>query len=366
MAKNNLEVKKEGLRVESPETSKIRLLALRDKNLTRLFIITILVLVLMSIAGSGRFLNLQNFRSMSYQFPEIGILGIAIMIAMLTGGIDLSVVGIANLTGILAALTMTRLFDANAASSGAVTGIILLAILISVSVGLLCGLINGYLIAQIGITPILATLGTMQLFTGFAVVITKGPAVVGYPSQFLNLGNGTVLGLPIPLLVFIVIAVVFAILLNQTATGLKIYLLGTNPVASEFSGINNKKILIRTYLISGLLAAIAGIVMIARTNSAKADYGTSYVLQSVLIAVLGGINPAGGFGKISGLILAILSLQFLSSGFNMLRFSNFFKDFIWGALLIVVMVINYLTDVQRPRFLVRGGRQTNPSAGSKE
>ena len=114
-----------------------------------------------------------------------------------------------------------------------------------------------------------------------------------------------------------------------------------NPVASRFAGIDNFRVTLGAYLISGLhRLASPGLVIAVRANSAKADYGSSYLLLSILIAVLGGTNPYGGFGKVSGLVLAVLSLQFLSSGLNMLQISNFAVEMTWGALLLLVMVIN--------------------------
>lgn len=294
------------------------------------------------------FFTLDNFSSMAFQFPEFGLLAMAIMLTLLSGGIDLSIVGVANLSGILAALVLTRLLPAEASALQVVL-YSLLALATSLVTGLTCGLINGLLIAVVGITPILATLGTMELFTGIAIVITKGAAVFGFPELITFMGNGSLWIFPVPFLIFVVAAAVFAIILNKTAFSAELQLLGTNPVAARFSGLNNTKLLLQTYMLSGFLAALSGIVVLARTNSAKADYGSSYTLQAVLIAVLGGVNPAGGFGRVGGLVLAILTLQFLSSGFSMLRFSNFFKEFIWGAVLLVVMVINYLTNTRRER-----------------
>jgi len=284
---------------------------------------------------------------MSYQFPELGILSIAMMLAMLTGGIDLSVVGTANLAGILAAKLLTTLSPE--AAGGHIALLILGAIFVALGIGILCGIFNGFLVAKIGIPPILATLGTMQLYTGIALVITKGYAVLGYLEQFLFIGNGVLWIFPVPLILFVLVAFIFAMVLSKTVFGFYLFMLGTNATAARFSGINNTLVLLKTYLLSGFLAGLAGIIVIARTNSAKADYGTSYVLQAVLVCVLGGINPSGGFGTVSGLVLAILSLQFLSSGFNMLRFSNFFKEFIWGLVLLLVMVINYLSTLYQSR-----------------
>lgn len=320
----------------------------RDGNLMRLLGITVLVFATMSLLRPDLFFTIDNLSSMAFQFPEFGLLAIAIMITMLTGGIDLSVVGIANFSGILAALVLTRMIPPEAGPVQ-VALYSVLAVGVSLLTGVVCGLLNGFFVANVGIPPILATLGTMQLYTGIAIVITQGAAVYGFPGPINFIGNGSLWSLPVPFLVFAGFALAFALMLNKTAFGFKLYLMGTNPTASRFSGINNTRLLIQTYVLSGIMAAAAGFVVLARTNSAKADYGSSYTLQAILIAVLGGVNPSGGFGTVFGLVLAILSLQFLSSGFNMLRFSNFFKEFVWGAVLLLVMVINYLSNSRQVR-----------------
>lgn len=319
----------------------------RDPNLKRLAIICVLTFVIMGLLAPGSFLTMRNLRSMAFQFPEYGLLSIAILLAMLTGGIDLSVVGIANLSSILAALLLTR-FGSELSGVGELL-LILGAILVALITGLVGGALNGVLISRIGITPILATLGTMELFTGIGVVITKGTAVFGFPDRFVFIGNGTILGIPVPFLIFIVFAVIFSFLLRRTPFGFKLFMLGSNPTASQFSGIDKKEILVKTYVLTGILAACAGIVLMARTASAKADYGTSYTLQAILVAILGGTNPAGGFGTVIGVVLAVFSLQFLSSGFNHLQISNFAKDFVWGGLLLLVMAFNYIMNMRSER-----------------
>lgn len=332
-----------------------------DRNLGRLSVVALGILALMTVLNPGLFLTVDNFKSMSYQFPEFGLLAMAIMIAMLTGGIDLSTVGIANLSGVFAALVMTRLIP-QGAGVGLTIGMIGFAALLAVLTGAICGIFNGFLIGKLRIPAILATLGTMQLYTGISIVITRGYAVLGFPEAFLFVGNGTIGPVPVPLIVFVIFAALFALLLNRTAFGFELYLMGTNPTASKFSGINNIRMTVKTYLFSGLLSALAGLMIIARTNSAKADYGASYTLQAIVVAVMGGIDPAGGFGTVAGLVLAMLSLQFLSSGFNMLRlggsFSNYFRELIWGAVLLLVMVVNYLDARNR----MRGPRKKGPRA----
>jgi len=314
----------------------------------RLTVITVLIFVAMALlAPGGRFVSAANLSSMAFQFPEFAILALAMMLAMLTGGIDLSIIGIANLSAIAAALVLSTLFGAQAA--GADAGLaIALAIAAALAVGCLAGLANGVAIGVFGLPPILATLGTGLMFTGLAVAVTGGSAVIGFPDAFATLGNGAVLGVPVPLIIFAVLAVAVALVLNRTAFGLKVRMLGTNPLAARFAGVDDLAVTLRTYVVSGGLAAVAGLVIMSRANSAKADYGASYLLLSILICVLGGINPYGGFGRVAGLVLAVLSLQFLSSGLNMLQVSNFARELIWGALLLLVMVVNGI-GFRRPR-----------------
>lgn len=302
----------------------------------QLLLVCIAVLITMSFANP-RFLNAYNFESMAFFLPELGILSIAVMIAMLTGGIDLSIVGLANLSAITAGLFFQRMGGAEAG-----IGTVLIGVAIALSVGLLGGLINGWLISRLRITPILATLGTGQVFTGLALVLTGGPAIVGFPAAWNAIGNAKLGPIPVPFVIFIAVCVGVWLLLSRTAFGLQLMLIGTNPRAAVFAGINRARMLMYSYALTGLLAAMAGIILSGRTNAAKSDYGASYLLQAVLIAVLGGTNPAGGRGNVLGVVLALISLVMLSSGFQMMRVSNHLIDFIWGAFLIGVLVLNYL------------------------
>jgi len=327
---------------------------LGDNTVLRLLVIAIAIFVVFSLLLPGKFFSVLNLQSMAVQFPEFGILAIAIMITMISGGIDLSVVGTANLSSIMAALVLTRLGE----GAGMSLMIVLpLAVLVAFVVGSLCGIFNGFLVARVGIVPILATLGTMSLYTGLSYVITGGPAIPTL--QLAWIGNGSVLGVPIVVIIFLVIAGIFALTLNRTTYGFNVYMYGTNATAARFSGINSTRVLIRTYWLAGVLAAVAGLVFVARVNSAKADYGESFVLLSVLICILGGVSSTGGFGSVGGLVLAVLCLQFLSTGLNMFLLevfgssgSTFFRQFAWGALLLAVMVMNYYVDQRRQKRVV--------------
>jgi simple sugar transport system permease protein len=324
-----------------PPRAKLAVLA--ESSLLRLLMMTLAVLVLMGVLNGGRFLSYRNFASMCFQFPELGLFSLAIMISLITGGIDLSIISVANLAGLAAAFLLVRPQAANHPVS-----FVAAALLSALATGLACGLLNGWLIGYLRITPILATLGTMQLFMGIAFVLTKGHAVAGYPDTFQALGNGTWLYVPVPLVAFLICALVLQILLSRTTLGVRLCMMGTNPTAAVFAGLHVPRLQVKTYVLTALLAGIAGLIVIARTNSAKADYGTSYLLQAVLVAILAGVDPRGGFGTVWGILLAVLALQFLSSGLNLLRFqeyvgpyiNNFTKEFTWGALLLLVMALH--------------------------
>jgi simple sugar transport system permease protein len=325
-----------------------------ESHLLRLLLIAIAIFALFSFLLPTQFPTVQNLQSMAVQFPEFGILAIAIMLTMLTGGIDLSAVSIANLSAVGAALTLGWLVSPDATLVQALPGMAV-ALVVIFGIGTICGLFNGFLIARVGIAPILATLGTLSLYAGFAVAITKGRAQPGV-AQLLFLGSGDLWGVPMPMVVFLLLALLFSLILGRTTFGFNVYMLGSNPTAARFSGINTVGVLLRTYWLSGLLAAVAGLIFLARNNSAKPDYGESYTLLTVLIAILGGVSYTGGFGRVAGLVLAILCLQFLSTGLNMflLDFSGssgatFFRQFAWGALLILVMVSNYISSQRQAR-----------------
>ncbi|WP_097106247.1 ABC transporter permease [Hoeflea halophila] len=305
----------------------------------RLLIIACAVFVFMSLLSPDRFLSGQNLTSMAFQFPEFAILALAMTITMMTGGIDLSVVGVANLSAVVAALILTQLAGPEMATGPSLIWLGF-AVAAALCIGAAAGLVNGSLVAFFGLPPILATLGSGLVFTGLAIAMTGGSAVMGFPATVAWIGNESLLGVPVPLILFGLLALGLHLLLTKTAFGLRVTMYGANPLAALYAAVNINRVLLKVYVIAGMLASSAGLVIMSRANSAKADYGSSYLLLAVLIAVLGGVNPYGGYGRVIGVVLAVLSMQFLSSGLNMLQVSNFARELIWGVLLIFVMVIN--------------------------
>jgi simple sugar transport system permease protein len=317
-----------------------------------LIVVMAIVIIFMWAFTGSDFMNLGNFQSMAYQMPELGILSLAMMVAMLTSGINLSIIATANLSGIVMALILTSEVSKNATGATSVL-IVLGAVVVGLIISAIIGAVNGYLIAHIDIPPILATLGMMILLSGISIVITQGYVISGFPQPMLDIGNSDVLGVPIPFILFFICAGIISLILNRTPLGTRIYLIGSNPIACYYSGVKNQSVLMRTYIISGVLSGVAAVVMISRFNSAKADYGESYLLLTVLAAVLGGVSAAGGFGKVSGLVISLFILQMISSGLNLMGISNFLTLALWGIILILVMVVKFLIDhFQQKRRLV--------------
>lgn len=285
-------------------------------------------LLLFGLTLGSDFLNTRTVQSIAFQIPELGILSLAMMVTMICGGINLSLVATANLTG----LTIAYLLGRAGPDPGA--PLILVATLGGLAIALFIGVVNGILIAYVGVSPILATLGTMTLVKGVAVGFTRGNVLSGFPPAVLAIGNGTVLGVPVPALVFLVLVVLLGLLLKRTPFGVRLYMMGSNMEATRYSGIDTRAALVKVYVLSSLLAGVAAVIMMARFNSTNASYGESYLLVTVLAAVLGGIDPFGGFGRVIGLLLALLLLQVVSSGLNALGVSSHLTMAIWGLILL--------------------------------
>ena len=298
------------------------------------------IVIVMSILSPDRFLSLYNLQTMAFQLPEFGIIALGMMMVILTGGINLSITAGSALAGIMAAfiLSGTIMAGSNIVLAIAVAiGVILLT-------SVLIGFLNGFVVAYIGVTPILVTLGSQILYEGISMWLTKGGAISNFPEAYYWFGNESIGPIPVPLIIFVIIAVVTYILLEKTPWGARVYMVGSNPTAAIFSGIDIKRILMQVYVYSALLAGCDAVIMLSRYNSAKVDLGSSYLLQSVAAVVLGGTNIAGGHGKVFGTVVAVAILQVISSGLNILGVNRFIIDMITGAILIAVLTLNILSN----------------------
>ena len=324
------------------------LFARRDPHVFRLLLVMAIWLVFMALTKPTKFYTLINFQTMASQFPEFGLMSLGVMLCMITGGIDLSPVGVANLVAVLMAFVLKALTPAEGNLPGYA---IPLVFVLGAAIGAVLGSLNGVLVSKVRIPPILATLGMSELLTGVAIVLTGGAAVSKLPVEYATTINNKIGGLvPVQLVIFALMALVVWFLLNRTTFGTKLYLLGTNAQAARYSGLKNDRLLITTYMISGIAAALGGLVMLANYNSARANYGSVYVLQCILVVVLGGVSPTGGRGRISGVVLAIFLLRMLETGINRFpQISSYYISLIWGGVLLLVMVLDYFSAYRGPK-----------------
>ena len=328
-----------------------------------LVIILVGIVVLMSALNPRRFPTLGNLISMSYQLPIIAFLAIGMMVTMLSGGINLAIVATANFTGIVTALLLGAM--AGEAASDASIWISLAAIAGGLAAALLIGAAMGWLIAYVEVPAILASLGVMTLLNGVNVVITKGYTLSGFPPFVLGIGNGTVFGIPIPFLILIVICFLLAVVLNRTVFGVSLYLLGSNPVAAKYSNINVRSVLMREYILSAFFSAVTAFIMMGQLNSVKANYAESYLLVAVLACFLGGVDPFGGGGKLSGMVLSVVVLQLVSTGVNLLRMDPFFVRAMWGFIIIVLVGVNFFTARVRESRRLRAARSQREKSAAE-
>lgn len=328
-----------------------------------LLIILIATFLLFTFLAPGRFMTASNLSSMTFQMPELGLLALAMMAPVLTAGINLSIATTATLSSIIAAYVLTS----GLALTQPILAIVL-AIAVSMIVAVLLGSINGFFVSVVGAAPMLVTLGTMTLFEGIGLNLTKGGAVSGFSPEFSFLGNGSIFGVPVPLLVYVIVVIISYLLIEKSKWGIEVHMLGSNGIATKYSGVNNLKVLFTVYIYSAMMSAIAGMIMISRYNSAKTDYGSSYVMQAVTAAVLGGTSIYGGVGTVLGTVLAVGIIQMISTGLNIVGVNRNIVDIVIGAILIAILLIRAYADIRADRNLIetRKKSSSNKKEGKNE
>ncbi|TPM05378.1 ABC transporter permease [Mesorhizobium sp. B2-3-11] len=306
-----------------------------------LLVLLVALMAVFSVLEPGIFLRAATLQAMMFQLPELGLLSLAMAIPLISGGINLAIIATANLAGLLMAWILTSLMPPDAAGLELALWMTA-ALLAGLALCVLTGLITGFLVAYAGVHPILVTLGTMTLLHGISIYCTRGRTVSGFPEALIAVSNETVLGVPTSFLLFTVVAIIIHVLLTRTPLGIRMHMIGSNPEATRYSGVDTGRVLIWVYVLSALLCWLAAIVMMARFNSAGAEIAQSYLLITVLAAILGGIDPYGGFGKIAGLFVALIILQVIASGFNIIGLSPHLALTAWGVILLFVVAAKRL------------------------
>ncbi|MCF3643109.1 ABC transporter permease [Rhizobium sp. TRM95111] len=286
---------------------------------------------------SPQFLSQATFGSVAFQLPELGLLTLAMLLPILTGGLNLAITFTANIAGLTVAWTLQAYGGIDAGS-----GAFLLGVVLALAAGAASGVVMGLVIAYTRAHPILVSLSMMIFLRGLGEFLTRGGDVSGFPDYLRPIGHGSVAGIPLPLVIFIVCVALWHLLLSRTRLGFNTYMIGSNIEAARYSGVNTRRVIVLVYTLSGAMCAVAGIIMLARFNSVRVGHGESYLLITVLACFLGGVNPFGGFGRVLPVFVALVVLQLLSSGLNLLGANQHLATAVWGILLVGIMMLRWL------------------------
>jgi simple sugar transport system permease protein len=301
----------------------------------------LLVVTVFSLA-TPQFLTVANFGSMAFQLPELGLLTLAMLMPIISGGLNLAIIYTANISG----LTLAWILNQNGGVDAGVP-VFLLGSAAAVAVGALSGCVMGLVIAYVGAHPILVSLAMMIFLRGLGEFLTRGGDISGFPDFLHGIGQGFILGIPVPMVIFLIVALAWHVLLNRTRHGFSVFMVGSNMRAALYSGIHTKRTLTLIYTFSGAMCAIAGILMLTRFNSVRVGHGEALLLVTVLACFLGGVDPFGGFGRVAPVVLALCILQVLSSGLNLLGANQHLSTAVWGLFLIAVMILRWLAPNRR-------------------
>ena len=294
----------------------------------------LLTVVGMSLS-SDQFLSERTFISVAFQLPELGLLTLAMMMPIISGGFNLATTFTANIAGLTMAWVLHR-FGADAGLGGFLVGAAA-----ALAVGAAAGWTMGMLIARTGAHPILVSLAMMMFLRGLGEFLTRGGDISGFPPIVSFVGNGVWLGVPVPMWIFAVCVLLWWVIMTRSRLGFTTRMIGSNIEATRYSGINTARALTLVYTLSGLMSGIAGVVMLARFSSVRVGHGEAYLLITVLACFLGGIDPFGGFGRVLPVVIALVTLQVIASGLNLLGANQHLATALGGVFLLAVMVIRW-------------------------
>jgi rhamnose transport system permease protein len=307
-------------------TQGLRSLLLRHEAILGLLLIAALIVLAFQ---SDRFFTADNLLNQGRLMAEVGLVALAMTFVIVTGGIDLSVGSILGLVAILLGVFWQKL------------GLPLpIAMVLGILVGGVAGLVNGIIITRFGVPPLIATLATLALYRGLAEGISQARSVRGYPDWFYTLGQGEFLGVPVQLWIFAIVALIAAIILGLSTFGRATYAIGSNAVASRFSGLSVDRALLLIYTASGLVAGLAAVIFVSRVSTTRSDMGTGLELDVITAVVLGGTSIFGGRGTIIGTLLGLVLMQALKNGLALAGVKGDGTIVVIGAVLIGTILIS--------------------------
>lgn len=294
----------------------------------------VLVAVAIFVANSFAspfFLNAWSLSDLTFNFTEKGVIAFAMALLIIAGEIDLSVAAIIALCSTLMGMAAQYGVD----TPGLVG--------IGIGVGVLCGAVNGVLVTVLKLPSIVVTIGTMSLFRGIAFIILGDQAYKGYPESFAFFGQGYVTGVvSFELVLFAVMALVFGFLLHVTSFGRRIFAVGNNAVAAQFSGVRVGRLKFVLFCLTGLMSGVASVLITSRLGSTRPSIATGYELEVITMVVLGGVSILGGAGSILGVVIAALIMGLVTFGLGLLNVPGIVMSIFVGLLLIVVIALPIL------------------------
>jgi ribose transport system permease protein len=317
---------------DSP-VSKFRM-SYKFKRELGIFLGLIVLIILFSLL-SPYFLNMTNMMDIALQSSINAILAIGMTYVILTSGIDLSIGSAVALAGFIAADLMARGY-------GTFAGIAAGAL-----IGIAAGLVNGFIISKMNLSPFIVTLGTMSIFRGLVLTYSQGKPVQSVPDEFKQFFAGYVGPIPTPVILALLVAVIAYILLHYTPFGYHLTAIGGNREAAVLSGINVTKTLIGVYIVSGIASALASMILVARIGAAEPTAGMMYELDAIAAAVMGGASLMGGVGSIVGTVIGALIMGTLRNGLTILNVSSFYQQMLIGIVIILAVYADQISRNKR-------------------
>lgn len=292
----------------------------------------LILLVLMIFMGllSPEFFTLGNIKNVGIQASVNAVLSIGMLMVIIIGGIDLSIGATLALAGIVSAYLM---------KAGCP---IFLALLISCLAGAALGAVNGFIVTFMKLPPFVATLGTTSIFRGTALFITNGMPVSQLPNEIGIIGQGSVIGIPNPVVITIIVAVIIYIVLTYTSYGRSLYAIGSNYEATRLSGVSVSRNTMITYICEGFLAAVAGVILLGRLLVAQPNAATGYESNAIAAAVIGGASFSGGRGSVGGALIGALIISVLNNGFTLLGLNSFIQQIAIGVVVVLAVFADIL------------------------
>ena len=294
-------------------------------------VIIIIILFLFFTLTTDSFFSAYNVTNILKQAAITGIIAVASTFVIIAGGIDLSVGSITGLGSLIVAIMMARL---NAP--------VIVTIIAATGCGALCGLYNGIIIHRLKIAPFIATLGSQIIIRGIIKLVCDAKTITGVYPEFAEFSNSNFLGIPKMALVWIFIAVISALILKFTRFGRNIFTVGCGEEVAHLSGINLKTTVYGVYVVSGILCAVAGVILTSRINSAIPLGGASYEMNAIAAAVIGGASLAGGRGSVIGTLLGTLLMTLISNGGIQLGVNSFIMEIVTGVLITIAVILDVL------------------------